>query len=594
MRHQAAEDALLRPRLRREWCAPRPWEDLRHQTAADTARRRAAAGIFRNCYVHGAFTPNLSQHTATLRDLLKKDAEFAWTPSHENAFQKTKDVICKEVTLSYFDPSAETVVQVDASSRGVGAVLLQHDKPIAFASKSLSECERRYANIEREMLAVVFGCERFHTFVYSKRFTVESDHKPLEMIHLKNLSAAPHRLQRMLLRIQPYDIGIKYKPGKEVAVADLLSRQPSSNNESIDFDVQISHVQLSTRRLQQLRDETNSDDELTSLKSIITSGWPETRRQLATALRPYWAFRDELTVDDGIIMKGDRIIIPPNVRPDILAKLHEAHQGVEKTRLRARTCVFWINMNKDIECMIQKCGICQHELRSQSAEPLMQHDIPTRPWQVVGTDLFSIGRDNYLIVADYHSKFPFVERIEGKATSELIVKLTKRIFSEHGSPDRVISDNGGHFASHAYRLFAEKLGFDHITSSPHFPQSNGFIERQIQTAKRTMKKGIISQSGPIYGNVDPAVNTHRSPATVPSRDVECTEDVSKSTSKNRKQTSGQKHDHQSAVRTTNATKAVSRPESERATCAADPRSIYSHSAPRHRKMESGNCRECTT
>ena len=147
------------------------------------------------------------QHTATLRDLLKKDAEFAWTPSHKNAFQKTKDVICKEVTLSYFDPAAETVVQVDASSRGVGAVLLQHDKPIAFASKSLSECERRYANIEREMLAVVFGCERFHTFVYGKRFTVESDHKPLEMIHLKNLSAAPQRLQRMLLRIQPYDIG---------------------------------------------------------------------------------------------------------------------------------------------------------------------------------------------------------------------------------------------------------------------------------------------------------------------------------------------------------------------------------------------------
>ena len=187
-------------------------------------------------------------------------------------------------------------------------------------------------------------------------------------------------------------------------------------------------------------------------------------------------------------MKGDRIIIPTNVRPDILAKLHEAHQGVEKTRLRARTCVFWINMNKDIECMIQRCGICQHELRSQSAEPLMQHDIPTRPWQVVGTDLFSIGRDNYLIVADYHSKFPFVERIEGKATSELIVNLTKRIFSEHGSPDRVISDNGGHFASHAYRLFADKWGFDHITSSPHFPQSNGFIEHQIQTVKRTMKK----------------------------------------------------------------------------------------------------------
>ena len=107
------------------------------------------------------FAPNLSQHTAILRELLKNDADFQWTPSHEKAFKKIKRLICKEITLSYFDPRAETHVQVDASSHGLGAVLIQNGKPIAFASKSLSDCERRYANIEREMLAVVFGCERF-------------------------------------------------------------------------------------------------------------------------------------------------------------------------------------------------------------------------------------------------------------------------------------------------------------------------------------------------------------------------------------------------------------------------------------------------
>ena len=151
------------------------------------------------------FLPKLSQQTAPLRDLLKKEAEFEWTPLHDAVFEDTKALICRHVTLSYFRPEVDSVVQVDASSRGLGAILLQNGKPITFASKTLSDCEQRYANIEREMLAVVFGCERFHTYLFGKRFLVQSDQKPLEMIHRKNLAAAPQRLQRMLLRLQPRD-----------------------------------------------------------------------------------------------------------------------------------------------------------------------------------------------------------------------------------------------------------------------------------------------------------------------------------------------------------------------------------------------------
>ena len=174
-----------------------------------------------------SFAPNMSQHTAILRELLKNDGYFQWTPSHETAFKNIKRLICKEITLSYF-----------------GAVLMQNGRPIAFASKSLSDWERRYANIEREMLAVVFGYARFHTYVYGKHFTIGSDHKPLEMI---------------LLRIQPYDIVIKYKLGKGVTLADSISRQPCSNAESLECDVQISHVQFSTQKLDELRRETRND-----------------------------------------------------------------------------------------------------------------------------------------------------------------------------------------------------------------------------------------------------------------------------------------------------------------------------------------------
>ena len=221
--------------------------------AADIQRMKAPQNVAQLQVLLGIatymspFIPNLSQQTATLRDLVKKDAEFIWAESHNAAFEATKSLICREVTLAYFDPQAESVIQIDASSRGLGAVLIQHGKPIAFASKSLSDCEQRYANIEREMLAVVFGCERFHMYVYGKSFVLESDHKPLEMINLKNLAAAPQRLQRMFLRVQPYDFVLRYKPGKQMMLADAMSRQPSSESTQIDLDIQVSFVQFQRR-----------------------------------------------------------------------------------------------------------------------------------------------------------------------------------------------------------------------------------------------------------------------------------------------------------------------------------------------------------
>ena len=131
---------------------------------------------------------------------------------------------CNKVTFTYFDPRREIILQVHSSLKGLGATLIQDNKPVAFASKSLTDVETRYADIERELLAVVYGCEKFHTYLFDHSFTVHSDHKPLESIHLKHLTAAPPRPQRMLLRLQPFDIVIRYQPGKSMEIADALSR----------------------------------------------------------------------------------------------------------------------------------------------------------------------------------------------------------------------------------------------------------------------------------------------------------------------------------------------------------------------------------
>ena len=440
------------------------------------------------------FMPKLSSATEPLRGLLKKDAEFHWSASHDEAFTKVKDLICHETTLAYFDPKKPTRVQVDASQKGLGAALLQDGKPIAFASKSLSEAEQRYANIERELLAVVFGCERFHTYLFGRDFIVESDHKPLEMIQLKNLRAAPPRLQRMLMRLQNYDLQILYKPGKDMILPDGLSRLPQADDSHIELNLQIHLVQFGAGKLKELKEETGRDSTLTELREVIVAGWPDSRKGLSPPLRPYWAYRDELAVEDGLILKGERVIIPQKMRKDILKKIHEGHQGQVKCKLRAKECVYWPDITKNIEEETARCSTCQANARSQSKEPMELMELPTRPWQIIGTDLFYLDSQTYLAVADYFSKFPIIKRMPEHCTSKAVINALKEIFAEYGIPDVIRSDNGPQYDCQAFVSFTKEWGIEHVTSSPHFPQSNGFIERTIQTLKQVIKKARESDS----------------------------------------------------------------------------------------------------
>ena len=342
------------------------------QMSAPTSRQELQTFLGLANYM-GPFIPNLSTLTAPLRELLKESHQFDWSPAHQEAYNKIKDSISSEVTLTYFDPKKEITLQVDASLKGLGAVLLQDNKPVAFASKALTDVETRYANIERELLAVVYGCEKFHTYLFGHNFTVNTDHKPLESIHLKHLTAAPPRLQRMLLRLQPYDLVIRYQPGKSIEIADALSRLSPEETEAIPgMNVQVHdiHPQFSNSILQRIREQTVSDPELNALKEMIHSGWPSTIQQVPVPLKPYWPFRDELAVEDGIVVKSHRIIIPTVLQKEILTKLHAAQQGIEKTKLRARTAVYWRGLNKDIDEITKTCSTCQVLTLQRSREML--------------------------------------------------------------------------------------------------------------------------------------------------------------------------------------------------------------------------------
>ena len=169
------------------------------------------------------FIPGMSEITAPLRELLKKQVTWHWAVKHQAAFEEIKEIISNDRILRYYDVTKPVVLQTDASSKHLGEVLLQDGFPVAYASRTMTTTQERYAQIKKELLAVVFACERFHQYIYGKTVEVHSDHKPLENILKKPLSAAPDRLQRMLLHLQKYDINLIYKQGKLLKVADTLS-----------------------------------------------------------------------------------------------------------------------------------------------------------------------------------------------------------------------------------------------------------------------------------------------------------------------------------------------------------------------------------
>lgn len=450
-----------------------------------------------------SFIPNFSGRSEPLRNLLKSESIFLWEADHEHTFQTLKQAITQESVLAFYDPSTPLTLEVDSSMKGLGGALLQNKRPIAFASKALTPTQANYSNIEREALALVHGVQRFHTYLYGKRFTALTDHKPLENIWKKPLTSAPPRLQRLFLQLQGYDMDLHYCPGPDMILSDTLSRLPCPNKATnIPLDTRVDGIvhgekdldekpiallNFTSDRLTRMREQTAQDPELRLLVQLIIGGWPDDIRQCPPEIRHFFSYRESLALEDGIIFKGRQVIIPAASREDILKQLHTSHQGIKKTQLLARESVFWRNINKDIEQMTKQCEVCQKYQPEQSQEPTLHHSIPPTPWWKLGTDMFHINNKNYLIIVDYFSKYPIVSEL-GTLSSKRVVDTLKTTFALFGVPKELISDNGPQFSGSEFRQFIADWGITHTTSSPYHPKSNGLAERTIQTVKHLIRK----------------------------------------------------------------------------------------------------------
>ena len=328
------------------------------------------------------------------------------------------------------------MVQTDASMSGIDACLMQDGHLVAYASRSLTDTEKAYAQIEKECFSCCYGLEKFHTYCYGRHVIIENDHKPLMSIFSKALNNEPRRLQRMMLRLQNNQFTYRFKPGSQVVVADALSRAfptkaddsreaeqnftenvASVDNLLTDFqrDLQrtdsINFVVASTQLKQMLIKALVQDAVVNDLKPVIQNGWPEDPKSLPEHLTPFYNFRDELVIEENLLYKGTRLYVPTVCREEVLDRIHASHIGLNGCLRRARESVFWPNMTKHITKRISRCAFCAKVQSEQSNEPLMSHEIPERPWQRVGCDLFQYNSLDYLITVDYYSNFFEVDRL---------------------------------------------------------------------------------------------------------------------------------------------------------------------------------------
>ena len=327
-------------------------------------------------YYH-SFLPGLATILAPLHRLLQKDVRWEWTADCQKAFEACKEGLTSDSLLVHYDLNRTLRLACDASSYGLGAVLSHlmedgQERPIAYASRTLSSSEKNYAQIEREALSIIFGVKKFHQFLYGRKFTLVTDHQPLLTIlgpktAIPPLAAA--HMQRWVVVLSAYDYQIEYRSSAKHSNCDALSRLPHEDSKiggeseiyslsAIDKDFPITAMDIGKATLQ--------DPVLRKVHDWVMMGWPEASTE---DLKPYHTRRNELSCEQNCILWGSRVIIPQVFRGKMLKELHWEHPGVCAMKVIARTCIWWPKMDEEIEREIKLCSVCQNVRSSPPSAP---------------------------------------------------------------------------------------------------------------------------------------------------------------------------------------------------------------------------------
>ena len=480
------------------------------------------------------FIRNYSDKTATLRELLNKSKKWEWTIKHQQCFDDLKKSLQGPNVLGYFDVTASTKVIVDASPVGLGAMLVQtqqsgYNKVIAYGSRALNETEKRYSQIERECLAVHFGCTRFQMYLLGKTFILYTDHKPL--VHLLNnpRKNSPFRVERIRLKLQGFQFTVEYLPGA-LNPTDYASRHPNRNDgdkqSSISDELSayvnqvVKEIELPIS-LQDIEAENTNDDLINSIMDFLQKNkYPTKEDGIPANIMKIW---DELSISDGLLLRQERIVIPEKLQTKIIKLAHEGHLGMVNTKRLLRSKVWFQNLDKAVEEEIKNCHACQSTVYQHEKEPLVMTEMPDGPWEHVKADFFGpLPSGDYILeVVDVYSRWAEIEIVRSTSASSTIPVLDK-IFSTYGIPEKLTTDNGPPFNSYEFRKFTEYLGVVHKRTTPLWPQANATAEnfnrmlRKVVQSAKLENKNWKQETYRFLRNyrATPHISTGKSPAEI--------------------------------------------------------------------------------
>ena len=302
-----------------------------------------------------------------------------------------------------------------------------------------------------------------------------------------------------------FDFKVRYRRGETIPVADALPRVctttkatragQQSGSCAPDYSIHFMTVISCPFDIGLVKSAAAKDPTMQLLKNTIYNGWPGYRKQCPKELWDYWNIRCDLVLEDGLILKGGRVVVPESLLTQVLEATHTGHQGETKCLLFARQSVFWPGMSGDIRQMVKDCELCNKYQQAQPRLPTMQPDLPTRPWEKLGSDIFQFNDANYLIIVDYYSRFPVIRPLNDTSASTISSHLTS-LFAEYCLPSALTTYFGSQFISELFKKKCEESNITLTISSPYHHQANGVAERCVGTTKSLWKKAAENNQCP--------------------------------------------------------------------------------------------------